>query len=246
MFKSQYKWSKTFFFLLQFSVVSLSVFKRVLSQPSKSKSPVTPFSHHLVTALQNTSNTLFHFWYEAEAVSLPDNHKSTSVCVHLRSKVTKCKCQIIANYHQLKKGNKNLQSNALSCKHRSKLCKAHALPSAKVSFISTEGALIAPKVLLEDLWPMITNPILSIPSVRHITLNELNRPKIDLSGVIKIFWSIEVNDLWSKKICRPKMIVWYGATFIFRRSCWIIIVGVLHEILTLHLWEKLWENVSTF
>ena len=29
-------------------------------------------------------------------------------------------------------------------------------------------------------------------------------------SVIKIFWSIELNDLWSKKICRPKMFVWSG------------------------------------
>ena len=37
-------------------------------------------------------------------------------------------------------------------------------------------------------------------------------------GVIKIFWSIDRNDLWSKKICRPKMIVWSSATFILRWS----------------------------
>ena len=41
--------------------------------------------------------------------------------------------------------------------------------------------LLAPKVLLEDLWPMIIIPSISIPSVRHIALNELNRPKIVLS-----------------------------------------------------------------
>ena len=35
----------------------------------------------------------------------------------------------------------------------------------------------------------------------------------------KIFWSFELNDLWSKKICRSKMIVWSGATFILRWSC---------------------------
>ena len=34
-----------------------------------------------------------------------------------------------------------------------------------------------------------------------------------------MFWSIELNDLWSKKICRPKMIVWSGATFTLRWSC---------------------------
>ena len=38
-------------------------------------------------------------------------------------------------------------------------------------------------------------------------------------GVIKIFWSIELNDLWSKKIFRPKMIAWSGATSILRWSC---------------------------
>ena len=31
------------------------------------------------------------------------------------------------------------------------------------------------------------------------------------NGVIKNFWSIELNDLWSKEICRPKTIVWSGA-----------------------------------
>ena len=41
-------------------------------------------------------------------------------------------------------------------------------------------------------------------------------------SVIKIFWSIELNNLWSKKICRPKMIVWFGATFILRWSCSVI------------------------
>ena len=34
--------------------------------------------------------------------------------------------------------------------------------------------LLAPKVLLEDLWPMITIPI---PSVQHLAPNELKRPK---------------------------------------------------------------------
>ena len=38
-------------------------------------------------------------------------------------------------------------------------------------------------------------------------------------SIIKIFWPIELNDLWSKKICRPKIIVWSGATFILRWSC---------------------------
>ena len=33
-------------------------------------------------------------------------------------------------------------------------------------------------------------------------------------NVIKIFWSIELSDLWSKKIYRPKMIVRSGAIFI--------------------------------
>ena len=34
-------------------------------------------------------------------------------------------------------------------------------------------------------------------------------------------WCLELNDLWPKKICRPKMIVWSGATFILRWSCFI-------------------------
>ena len=32
----------------------------------------------------------------------------------------------------------------------------------------------------------------------------------------KIVWPIELNDLWSKKICGPEMIVWSSATFILR------------------------------
>ena len=46
------------------------------------------------------------------------------------------------------------------------------------------GLLLAPKVLLDYLRPMITiqpNPTPSIQPVRHKALNELNRPKIDLS-----------------------------------------------------------------
>ena len=38
-------------------------------------------------------------------------------------------------------------------------------------------------------------------------------------GVIKIFWSIELNDPWSKKIYGPEMIVWSGAISILRLSC---------------------------
>ena len=38
---------------------------------------------------------------------------------------------------------------------------------------------------------------------------------------IKIFWSIEINDLWAKKICRPKRWLFGpAATFILRSSCW--------------------------
>ena len=33
------------------------------------------------------------------------------------------------------------------------------------------------------------------------------------------FWSIKLDDLWSKKVCGPKMIVWSGATFILRWFC---------------------------
>ena len=42
---------------------------------------------------------------------------------------------------------------------------------------------------------------------------------------IKICWSIELNDLWSKKICSPKIIVWSVATFILKWSClkaWLV------------------------
>ena len=40
-------------------------------------------------------------------------------------------------------------------------------------------------------------------------------------SIIKIFWPIELNDLWSKGICQPKVIVWSGATFILRWSCFL-------------------------
>ena len=38
-------------------------------------------------------------------------------------------------------------------------------------------------------------------------------------SIIKIIWSLELNDLWSKTICRPNMVVRSGATFILRWSC---------------------------
>ena len=37
---------------------------------------------------------------------------------------------------------------------------------------------------------------------------------MDLSKLLQ--WSTELNDLWSKMICRPKVIVWSGNTFIER------------------------------
>ena len=54
-------------------------------------------------------------------------------------------------------------------------------------------------------------------------LNYLNfsRKKCIKRGVIKIFGSIELNNLWSKKIFRPKMIVWSRATFILGWSCFV-------------------------
>ena len=58
-----------------------------------------------------------------------------------------------------------------------------------VSFICTEGALRRP--MTYD-----NHPIPSIHLIRHITLNELNRPKIDLSQP-----SMTFNDLiWTKMI----------------------------------------------
>ena len=38
-------------------------------------------------------------------------------------------------------------------------------------------------------------------------------------SIIKIIWSLELNDLWSKTICRSKMVVQSGATFILKWSC---------------------------
>ena len=44
------------------------------------------------------------------------------------------------------------------------------------------------------------------------TVGALRRPM-----TYQDFWSIELNDLWSKKICRPKMMS--GTVFILRWSC---------------------------
>ena len=45
-------------------------------------------------------------------------------------------------------------------------------------------------------------------------------PSLSWEGIIiEILWPIELNDLWSKTICRPQMIIWSGATFILRWSC---------------------------
>ena len=63
----------------------------------------------------------------------------------------------------------------------------------------------------------------SIPS-RRPPMNNLDRKRGIRKGgcsIIKIFWPIELNDRWSKNICWPKMIVWSGATFILRWSCFM-------------------------
>ena len=47
---------------------------------------------------------------------------------------------------------------------------------------------------------------------RRPPMNYLNRKRVGVGkggcSIIKIFWPFDLNDLWSKKICRPKMIVW--------------------------------------
>ena len=91
-------------------------------------------------------------------------------------------------------------------------------------------SLLAPKVLSENLWLMITtpfNPILSYPSP-HITLKttwvDCQWPKMTkIQKDRNIFWFIELNDQWSKKICTPKIIFWSSATFIFSWSCFSVI-----------------------
>ena len=49
-------------------------------------------------------------------------------------------------------------------------------------------------------------------------------------SIIKIFWPIKLNDLWSKKIsrARPKMIVWSGTTFILLKM--ILFLGILVDL----------------
>ena len=54
------------------------------------------------------------------------------------------------------------------------------------------------------------NIFLFYPSIKTLSFE---------SSIIEIFWPIELNDLWSKTIFRPKMIVRSGATFIPRWSC---------------------------
>ena len=52
-----------------------------------------------------------------------------------------------------------------------------AVPTKSATFFLNKNRLLALKVLLEDLWPVI-----AIPPIRlTIALNELNRPKVDLS-----------------------------------------------------------------
>ena len=50
---------------------------------------------------------------------------------------------------------------------------------------------------------------------RHRRMSESQRVRVGHHN----FWSIGLDDLWSRKICRPKMIVWSGAIFILRWSC---------------------------
>ena len=61
---------------------------------------------------------------------------------------------------------------------------------------------------------------------RRPPMNNLDQKGEGGCSIIKIFWPIELNDLWSKKICRPEMIVWSGATFILI----IMILLLLHLI----------------
>ena len=76
-------------------------------------------------------------------------------------------------------------------------------------------------------WYLVLLSPSSWPNPDHLTtwLNELNRPQIDPSqppinsdeerGEAKVmgvghhnFWSIVLDDLWSKRICRPEILVW--------------------------------------
>ena len=57
------------------------------------------------------------------------------------------------------------------------------------------------------------------PLDRQFVLNIHPSSITCFGSFIKIFWPIELNDLLSKTICRPKMIVRSGATFILRWSC---------------------------
>ena len=65
-----------------------------------------------------------------------------------------------------------------------------------------------------------------ILSKKKLPLEKKTKEQITKAGnsqsgdsIIKIFWPIRLNDLWSKMICKPKMIVRSAATFILRWSC---------------------------
>ena len=111
---------------------------------------------------------------------------------------------------------------------------------------------------MKDLWPVITIPSIPIPFVQHIALNELNRPKIDLSrpsmtirwlsndSPMSIRWLSRTFDLFFLMIIYLKRFIdrrWLfrsGATFILRWSCWMYVVFNHVNI------ERIWKVLQKF
>ena len=75
--------------------------------------------------------------------------------------------------------------------------------SSRIVYIMLQHPiLLAPKVLL-DYLPPTTYDNHPIPS--HLVRHEASKSSKQASGsIIKIFWPIELNDLWSKMIWRPE------------------------------------------
>ena len=82
--------------------------------------------------------------------------------------------------------------------------------------------LLEPKVLLD--WDLDLQ-----------SMNNLDRKGSGGRSIIKIFWPIDLNNLWSQEICQPKMIVWSGATFILIWSCLILIYPISEGLPEQHL-----------
>ena len=109
--------------------------------------------------------------------------------------------------------------------------------------VVVEYTAIAPwKDCRSSTWAIVLSLFIFIRT--EGTLRLRLRPPIDEQlrskrgggrSIIKIFWPIDLNNLWSQEICQPKMIVWSGATFILIWSCLILIYLISEGLLEQHL-----------